>query len=182
MQAYRGQTVSIQCELSATREADITWQSLELRGAVANPPSGKLPVPDLYVTRLEPVSAAAQSERNSPQRDRLPTRPTSPITFLGQTYSGGYGMARNSSIAFAIEPEYKTFVALAGTSANTAGPLRIRIDGQSVWESPVLPATAGAQWIEVAIPEGAKQLTLECGTGGDSDGYAAFANAGFRKR
>jgi hypothetical protein len=103
------------------------------------------------------------------------------IHFLGQKRTGGYGMIRNTHFTFELQPGYQRFVAVVGGVRQVSGPLRITIDGEVVWEKLRVNALTPAELIEVPIPAGAKQLTLQCGADGSYDAAAAWADAGLVK-
>src|SRR5262249_2744841 len=131
------------------------------------------------LTSLEPLTMI-QRDRTQPLKDAIPkTRQGEPIRFLGQRFTGGYGVARNSSVSFAVPPEYKKIVAVVGCCYQLAGPPAILVDDHVVWEQAVVSSLAPAEKIEIAIPAGAKTLTLQSGPEGLYYGFAAFANAGF---
>jgi hypothetical protein len=70
-------------------------------------------------------------------------------------------------------------VAVAGCAHQVTGPVQVLIDGQVAWERSLLMGLAPAEQIDIAIPAGARALTLQIGKTGSSYGYAAFAEAGF---
>jgi NPCBM/NEW2 domain len=182
LQAWRGQDVTLALALRGRRErSEIAWRNLAVRSAIGNlPDSGEPPKPAVPLLSLKPQNDAARSGRSLPLADAIPhTREGEPIRFLGQKFAGGYGMGRNSRISFSLAPDYDKFVAAVGSCFQTAGPLRVLIDGRVVWERPVLSSLAPAELIEIPLPAGAKTLTLESSAEGSHYGFAAFANAGF---
>src|SRR5439155_9168259 len=115
-------------------------------------------------------------------KDATPrTREGELIRFLGQPFRGGYGLARDSSIKFGLLPEYRKFVAVVGCPEQVAGPVQVLIDDRVVWERAAISSLSPAEQIEVAIPAGAKRLTLQSGSESLYYGAAAFAEAGFLK-
>jgi hypothetical protein len=86
---------------------------------------------------------------------------------------------RESAISFALQPQHRRFVAVAGCCQQSLGPMRVLIDGEVVWERVVTSALRPAEQIDVPIPAGAKMLTLAIGNEGTSYGFGAFAEAGF---
>jgi hypothetical protein len=185
LQAWRGQEVTLELTLRGRREAsEIAWRHLAIRSAIGNlPESGEVPEPDVPLLSLRPAGSAAQGGRTTPLADAVPrSRRGEPIQFLGQKFTGGYGMGRNSRISFALSPDFDKFVAVAGCCFQTAGPLRVLIDGRVVWERAVLNSLAPAELVEIALPAGAKVLTLESAAEGTHYGFAAFAKAGFERR
>ena len=131
-----------------------------------------------------PVAAASGRARSMPVKNGLPRerpgdRLFEPIRFLGQPFDDGYGMAANSSLVFDLAPEYQRFVAVAGCSLFVAGPMQVLIDGKVAWERPLMTGLEPAEQIDIAIPAGAKTLTLQTGPESSYTGLAAFAEAGF---
>ncbi len=181
LKPHRGREVTLSLKLVGDeRGADITWRSLVSRSAVNNlPPSGKLPTPDVSLTAITPTDITSRNNRESPTIDQLPLGRDKPLTFLGQPFTGGYCLARSSSISFPLQADYRRFIALVGTCTEQSGPLRVLIDGRVVWECPTKAAAEGADCIELLIPAGSAKLTLEIGPDGGYHGFSAFANAGF---
>ena len=52
-------------------------------------------------------------------------------------------------VSFAIEPEYRRFVAVAGCAQKAAGPARVLVDGVALWERRLLLALDPAEQIDV---------------------------------
>ena len=90
-------------------------------------------------------------------------------------------MREGSALEFALQPDYKKFVATVGCCWKEIGPLSVRIDGQVVWERGVVQGTSPAERIEIDIPPGSKTLLLSAGNGSVHAGHAAWAEAGFLK-
>jgi hypothetical protein len=179
---WRGQEVTVALTLKGSQEtSEICWRGLTLRSAVTNLPDGGAPLAfDVPLTSIAPVEVISPSNRGKPAKDGLPDgRIPSPIRFLGQTFTGGYGLMRESSISFPLDGEYRRFVAIAGCTTFVAGPLQVLIDGQIVWERQLMIGLEPAEQIDVPIPAGAKTLTLQTGPHGSYTGFAAWANAGF---
>lgn len=181
LQAYRGQTVTLQLRLQADfLDVEYTWGALSLRGAVANlPADSNLPKPDVWLTEVEALERASHKDRGHPLPRAIPADRPQPLRLRGQQFAEGYGMMRNSSVSFAVQPEYRAFVALVGTCTETSGPFRVLLDGRPVWEAPSKNALEGGEWIEIPLPPDTEKLTLETGPDGGYHGYSAFANAGF---
>jgi hypothetical protein len=180
---WRGQEVTLELTIQSPGPQNaIVWQSFAARSAIANlPPSGE-PLPcDVPLTSLEPFDLTSHLDRGNPLRDALPTgRNPDPIRFLGQRFSGGYGLMMNSSISFKLAPEYRKFVAVAGCSNLSLGPLQVLVDGQVVWQRDLMSGLAPAEQLEIDIPAGAKVLTLTTGDRGlVRQSYAAWTEAGF---
>src|SRR5207247_3488395 len=134
---------------------------------------------DVSLASLGSLTSSGR-ERGQPLNDAtLRTRQEEPIRFLGQEFTAGFGLARNSSIAFPIRPDYQKFVAVVGCSLQVAGPVQVLIDDRIVWERAAINSLTPAEQIEIAIPAGAKTLTLQSGAEGLYYGFAAFAEGGF---
>jgi hypothetical protein len=179
---WRGQEVTLALSLQGQLEtSDVTWRGLTLRSAVANLPAGGQPLAcDVPLTSLVPQDLIPPTGRGKPTKDGLPDgRNPSPIRFLGQPFTGGYGLMRESSISFPLTGEYRRFVAIAGCSTFVAGPVQVLIDGEVVWERPLMIGLEPAEQIDVPVPAGAKTLTLQTGPHSSYTGFAAWANAGF---
>jgi hypothetical protein len=182
LQAWRGQEVTLELTLRGRRErSEIAWRNLAVRSAIGNlPENGELPRLDVPLLSLTPLADDARAGRSLPLAGAIPrTREGEPIRFLGQKFTGGYGLGRNSRIRFSLLPEYETFSSVVGCCFQTAGPVRVLIDDRVVWEKPTLSSLAPAELIEIPLPAGAKILTLESSAEGPHYGFAAFANAGF---
>jgi hypothetical protein len=180
---WRGQEVTLELTIRSPQAQNaIVWHSFAARSAIANLPASGEPLPsDVPLTSLEPFDLTSHLDRGNPLRDALPTgRNPDPIRFLGQRFSGGYGLMMNSSISFKLTPEYRKFVAVAGCSNLSLGPLQVLVDGQVVWQRDLMSALAPAEQLEIDIPAGAKVLTLTTGDRGlVRQSYAAWTEAGF---
>ena len=183
LQSWRGKEVTLQLSIVGRRERnEVAWRGLAVRSAIVNLSESGRPLPfDVSLASVQPAKAASGNNRSRPTLDRLPgsTREDRTIRFLGQSISGGYGLGRDSSVTFPIDPAYRRFVAIAGCAHQVTGPVQVLIDGQVVWERSLMLGLAPAEQIDVGIPVGAKSLTLQIGKTGSSYGYAAFAEAGF---
>jgi hypothetical protein len=182
---WRGKQVTVAVSIAAKRDRnDIAWRGIALRPAIDNlAANGRTLKFDVPLTSLAPSEVRAINERMQPAQNALPVSrgQDRTIRFLGQQFTGGYGMMRESSISFPVQPEYRRFVAVAGCCQQASGPMRLLIDGEVVWERKVTSALRPAQQLDVAVPAGAKTLTLQVGNDGTSYGYAAWTDAGFVK-
>jgi hypothetical protein len=183
---FQGEQVDLELTIRGNRErSEIAWRGLSIRSAIGNLPESELPLaPDIALTSLAPLKLASHSDRQRgvPLKDAIPTgKNGEPIRFLGQQFTGGYGMSRNSAISVEIPAGSKRFVALAGCCFQVAGPLQVLIDDRVVWERTVLTSLTPAEQLAIDIPPGAKTLTLQSGPEGSYYGFAAWANAGFKK-
>jgi hypothetical protein len=183
---WRGQEVSLELTLRGTASrSEIAWRGLSLRSAIGNLPASGQPLkPQVALTSLTSLNEfGRRPPPGSPLPNAIPvvgSRVGEPIRFLGQPFTGGYGMGRNSSISFPLKPEFRKFVAVAGCCLQVAGPLQVLIDDQIVWERTLVNSLSPAEQIEIDIPPGATKLTLQNGRPEDWwYGYAAWAEAGF---
>jgi hypothetical protein len=135
------------------------------------------------LTDVALVETAVKEGRGEPTKDMLPytKKYVQPIRFLGQVHTGGYGLIRNTHYTFELKPEFRKFVAVVGGVKQVSGPVRITIDGRVAWERLRVSALVPAELIEIPIPAGSKQLTLQCGADGGYDSAAGWADAGFVK-
>ena len=180
---WRGRDVTVELVLRGKQDRNlIAWRGLSIRAAVWNlPDDGRPLAADVPLDSLAPQDVTSRNRRYRPAKDQLPDAkaedPT--IRFLGQPQTGGYSLSEESSVSFAVAPEYRRFVAVVGCAQKAAGPARVLVDGVAVWERRLLLALDPAEQIDVAIPAGGKVLTLEIGGQGAPYGYAAFMSAGF---
>jgi hypothetical protein len=188
LQAYRGRSVQLALSISPEKDkrktAGLLCHRCALRSAIGGlPPERKPPLPDVPLPSLKPLAMRTFKYRRDPTPNALPGsgRWVAPIRFLGQRFDNGYGMVRDSSITFAVEPSYRRFVAAAGCCMYYAGPFEVLLDDKVAWESPLLHVATPATQVDVAIPPGTKNLTLRLGSSGHSGGSGAWANAGFIK-
>jgi hypothetical protein len=185
LQSYRGREVTLELTITgSTREYPLVWQDFSLRSAIGNlPASGELPKVDVPLTEIALVDSAVREGRGEPTKDMLPytKKYVQPIRFLGQVRTGGYGLIRNTHYTFELKPEFKKFVAVVGGVKQFSGPVRVTIDGKVAWERLKVSALHPAEIIEIPIPAGSKQLSLQCGADGGYDSAAAWADAGFVK-
>jgi len=185
LQEYRGRTIQLALSIAPAKNSEtILWHQCALKGAIANlPPDGQPLVPDVPLTSLKPLSASSVKERMEPTPSRLPApgKWSWPIRFLGQRFENGYGMLRNSSVTFAVEPSYQRFVAVVGSCAHLAGPFQVLLDDKVAWDGGVLDSLSQAVQMSVDIPPGTKKLTLRLGEDGHSGASGAWVSAGFLK-
>jgi hypothetical protein len=78
-----------------------------------------------------------------------------------------------------LKPEYKSFVAVIGCADQMAGPVQLFVDDRVVWERAAINSLAPAEQVEIALPAGAKTLTLRSGSEAPYYGAVAVAEAGF---
>jgi hypothetical protein len=168
LQAWRGQEVELQLDLSGKRETnEIVVRSLAVRGAIANLPAGGEP-------RKADVPLSAAMTDNEKSALQAGT-----VRILGQKFQEGYTLARNGSVKWVLKPEYKSFVAVIGCVDQVAGPVQFLVDDRVVWERTAINSLAPAEQVEVALPSGAKTLTLRSGAEAPYYGAVAVVEAGF---
>jgi hypothetical protein len=111
-----------------------------------------------------------------------------------ETYQRGMGVHAPCALAYAIEPHYRRFVALAGADENLIKAsfgsnlarypsivFKVFIDGVEAAASPVMRVQSPAWRFDVAIPDGAKGINLIAMDAGDGsrEDFADWVNAGF---
>ncbi|MDX1946253.1 MAG: NPCBM/NEW2 domain-containing protein [Pirellulaceae bacterium] len=180
LKAYRGREVTLTLTLGdAGAAGEFVWRELLLRSAVVGL-AADAPPPDVPLTSIQPLRAMGPRTGALPLADRVPGeyRPP-PIRFLGQVFTGGYGMREASSLEIPLRPEFRRFVAVVGCCGKEVGPLTVSIDGQVHWRRDIVLATMPAEAIDIEIPAGAKTLTLGVQGGPYRAGHAAWVHAGF---
>ena len=161
------------------------------------------PPPDVAIGDLEPIrsvgfghthggSVRYSGNTRPPQKDK---------SNLGQdlkinrtTYRTGMGVHAPCELMYAIKPEYRRFVALAGADENVVAisngsnlakypsvVFKVFIDGKEAAASPVMRVLSAAWRFDVEIPDGARLISLVAMDGGDGsrEDFADWANAGF---
>ena len=98
---------------------------------------------------------------------------------LGPAIHGRLWVGAQQQHFVCLEAEYREFVAVVGCTLQMAGPVQVLIDDRVVWECAAISSLSPAEQIEIAIPAGAKTLTLQSGAESLYYGFAAFAEAGF---
>jgi hypothetical protein len=152
----------------ARERNEIAWRGLSVRSVIGNlPNSGEPLAADLPLPT--PIGRIGNPSREN-------------IRLLGQEFTSAWLLRRGSGVAFPLEASCGKFVAVVGCSDQVAGPVQVLIDGRVVWEKATINSLTPAEQIEVAIPVGAKSLTLRTGQDGLYYGTAAFAEAGFIER
>jgi len=161
------------------------------------------PLPEVFIGDLQPIRnvgfghsyggvARYAGQTRPPQKDK---------SNLGQelridrtVHARGMGVHAPCELMYAIKPEYKRFVALAGIDENLAQinngsnlakypsvVFRVFIDGKPAATSPVMRILSPAWRFDVDIPDGAKFISLAAMDAGDGsrEDWADWANAGF---
>jgi nicotinamidase-related amidase len=117
-----------------------------------------------------------------------------PLRVRGKTYSHGLGFRAPSSVEYAIKPEYKRFVGLAGMDENILDQdlgrflainfsiiFKLFIDGKPVAESPVMRMSQEPWRFDVEIPAGSRRIDVVCMDAGSRNilDYGNWLDAGF---
>lgn len=161
------------------------------------------PEPDIAIGDLQPVRNVGfghtyggqvrySGNTRPPQKDK--SNLGQPLKVNRQTYAVGMGVHAPCALVYEIKPEYTRFVALAGADENLVDishgsnlamhpsvVYKVFIDGREAAASPVMRVQSPAWRFDVAIPEGAKLISLvamDAGNGSRED-FANWANAGF---
>jgi hypothetical protein len=161
------------------------------------------PAPDVALGDLAPVrsvgfghtyggSVRYSGNTRPPQKDK---------SNLGQelkvdraTFRQGLGVHAPCELVYELKPDYRRFVALAGADENLIAVsngsnlakypsvvFKVFLDGREAAASPVMRAQSPAWRFDVAIPPGAKRIslvTMDAGDGSRED-FADWVNAGF---
>jgi nicotinamidase-related amidase len=159
-------------------------------------PSQIPPVPDVYLEDLDYITN--QYLKSVPFCMWYPQKQKSfegkPLNVRGTGYAHGLGFRAPSSVQYAIKPEYKRFVALAGVDDNMLEQDNARaigihssvvfcvyIDGVKMAESPVMRLSQEPWRFDVTIPEGSRFINIACMDAGSRNilDYGNWINAGF---
>ncbi|ADB18928.1 hypothetical protein Psta_4280 [Pirellula staleyi DSM 6068] len=181
---FQGQTVELKLVIPGTAStSEIVWRGLSQRSTVIGKRDAgqKFIEPMVLLESMPLLHASADRGRSAPTAGTLPRRKENEIRFLGQIWEGGYGMTRGSRLRVAIDPSFKTFVAVVGCCEQSCSPLRILVDGQVRWSAEGMTQFDAARQVQIDLPPGSRELTLEVGSDGGYDSFAAFAQAGFTK-
>jgi hypothetical protein len=169
------------------------WSGKASEGATAEVAAPKLelppvpPAPDVPLSDLQPSKATSgwgQAGTNVSVEGK-------PLTVNGKKYDKGIGVHAASELVYAVKPEYKRFVAVAGLDDEKRDDERPSVAFQ-VWadkkllaESPVLTWKTLGRWhFDVPIPAKSKSLRLVVTDAGDgiAADHADWAEAGFVTR
>ncbi len=161
------------------------------------------PRPDVHLGDLTPLRAVGpghtyQNEQRfsahsgPPRRDR--SNEGEPLRLHGKEYARGMGVHAPNQLMYEIKPEYHRFVALAGVDeqilkvsngSNVARypsvVFKVYIDGRQAAESPVMRIAERPWRFDVAIPAGARLISLVATDAGDGnrEDLANWVDAGF---
>lgn len=142
------------------------------------------PRPDIYLSDIDPVSAT-NGWNGEPRRDK--SIEDNPLSIRGEVFEKGMGVHAVSELIYAVKPYYKRFVAVVGVDDEKndapAGTVTFAVyaDDKQLFKTGVLTPFDERVNVNVAIPDGAKQIRLVVGDGGNGNGcdHADWANAGF---
>jgi hypothetical protein len=161
------------------------------------------PLPDVFIGDLRPTRNVGfghssggvvrySGNTKQPQKDKSNLGQDLKINRL--VYQHGMGLHAPCELMYAIQPEYKRFVALAGADENLVSisngsnlakypsvVFKVFIDGKQAAASPVMRILSLAWRFDVEISEGAKMISLVAMDAGDGsrEDFADWANAGF---
>ena len=175
---------------------------LESEGSFAK--NGPLPPqPDVLLSTLKPTRSVGfghtyggdvrySGNTRPPQTDR--SNLGGPLRVNRTTYTRGLGVHAPCAVEYALKPEFRRFVALAGADENLVEVsngsnlaqfpsvvFKVLIDGKEAAVSPVMRVKTTAWHFDVPIPAGARRLSLvamDAGNGSRED-FADWAEAGF---
>jgi len=161
------------------------------------------PLPDVFIGDLKPLRNVGfghsyggvmrySGNTRPPQKDK--SNLGQDLKINRQVYPRGMGVHAPCELLYEVKPEYKRFVALAGADENLVSisngsnlakypsiVFKIFIDGKEAAASPVMRILCLAWRFNVAIPEGAKIISLVAMDAGDGsrEDFANWVNAGF---
>jgi len=161
------------------------------------------PLPDVRIGDLKPVRNVGfghtyggvvrySGKTQPPQKDR--SNQGTPLRINRTTHEQGMGVHAPCELMYAIEPDYKRFVALAGADENLVTlnngsnlarypsvVFKVFIDGREVAASPVMRILSPAWRFDVPIPPGSRTLHLIATDAGDGsrEDLADWVHAGF---
>ena len=162
------------------------------------------PRPDVHLADIVPSSVLGPGHSPSDHSHRFSpgSRPPQshlsnrgqPLELGGRTYTHGLGVHAPSRVAYAVDPSWKRFVAVAGIDenlrhTNNASDLgclssvvfRVLLDGEVAAESPLMRFLHPPWHFDVPIPAGTRQVVLVAhpGRDGNREDVANWVDAGF---
>ena len=165
---------------------------------IEHPPAPNVPLSDLIPIKASGPGHTYNGDNrwtpgiNPPQTDR--TNRKQPLRLRNIIYEKGIGIHAPNVMAYALQPEYRRFVALAGVDeyiidhelgSNLAMypsvVFKVFIDGALMGESPVMRIQEEPWRFDVEIPEGSRQIRLIATDGGNGnrEDLANWVQAGF---
>jgi hypothetical protein len=200
--ALLGEEVEIKVQIMP-REAGtykpqgFTIGALGLQPLITGLPGGEtLPIPDVALTALEPLSFKLPGYPEMPAVGIL--RDEIPLQTGGLLITDGYVFPSAGELVYRIQPDYEQFAMIIGRDQTTQlsfGPCEILIDDELVWTSKELFAERDMQdqqkdrpegifivssrsaYIRIPIPSGHASLTIR-----NSADLGFIGNAGFNKK
>ena len=159
-------------------------------GAVASATFAQLlEMPDVFLDELPLASMKSGNEQPERKTQLRKNCIGKPLRLGGVTYERGIGDHAGHDFAaelvYALRPEYRRFVSLAGVDDQTdhRGSLRVQVyvDDQLKAKTPILRGGQMPYYFDLEMPRGAKQLRVVIDDAGDGYAYddADFVNAGF---
>jgi hypothetical protein len=175
---------------------------LESEGVFAR--NGPIPPrPDVPLSALKPSRSVGfghtyggevrySGNTRPPQTDRANLG--GPLRIDRTTFARGLGVHAPCEVEYALKPEFRRFVALAGADENLlevsngsnlakfpSVVFKVLIDGREAAVSPVMRVKTSAWHFDVPIPEGARRISLVAMDAGDGsrEDFADWAEAGF---
>jgi hypothetical protein len=149
------------------------------------------PVPDQYAVVNPACAACLWQPKMNQSYEGLALR------VRGKKYDKGVGMRTPAYLRYEVKPEWERFVALAGVADNMLDQelgrniarypsvvFKIFVDGKLAGESPVMRISQVPWRFDVALPAGARVITLCATDAGDRSPYdlANLVDAGFVRR
>ncbi len=161
------------------------------------------PAPDIYLGDLKPVRSVGfghtyagevryAGNTRAPQVDR--SNLGQELRINRQVYRRGLGVHAPCEVTYELRPEYQRFVGLAGVDENLVSisngsnlakypsvVFKVFLDGREAAASPVMRILSPAWRFDVAIPAGARRISLVAMDAGDGsrEDFADWAEAGF---
>ncbi len=161
------------------------------------------PLPDIFLGDLSPIrnvgfghtyGGAVRYSGNTrpPQKDK--SNLGQDLKIARSVHQHGLGVHAPCELVYAIKPEYRRFVALAGADENIVGMsngsnlakypsivFKVFIDGKQAAASPVMRVLSPAWRFDVEIPAGARMISVVAMDAGDGsrEDFADWADAGF---
>jgi hypothetical protein len=177
-----------------------TIGALGLQPLITGLPEGEaLPVPDIPLTSLEPLSFKLLGYTEMPPVGIL--REEIPLQTGGLLITDGYVFPSEGELVYKLQPDYEQFVMIIGRDQTTQlsfGPCEVLIDDEVVWTSKELFAERDVQdqqkdrpegifivssrstYISIPIPNGHASLTIRNQSQATHLGF--IGNAGFNKK
>jgi hypothetical protein len=161
------------------------------------------PPPDVYLGDLKPIRSVGFGHTYSgvvrysgntrpPQKDK--SNLGEELRLNRQSFEHGLGVHAPCGLVYAVKPEFRRFVGLAGVDENLVRIsngsnlarypsviFKVFLDGKEVAASPVMRILSLAWRFDVPIPAGARTISLVAMDAGDGsrEDFANWANAGF---